>query len=356
MTKRVVRRVLYIVAVLVLLIIIAASCAVIWYKSSLSAIIGVKCGDDCEVIKFVVPEGSGASAIADKLEQSGVIKSALAFKIYLNLEADNKKIMPGEYEFKKDMSVKDIVKQLNEGVSAKVFRITFLPGETIAASKSRLLNSGYYTQAQIDEAFNKAYTHPLLATKPADASLEGYIWGDTYEFYQTATVDEILTRLFDEMWKIVQKNNLVEGYKKQGLTLHEGITLASVIQRESTADYEERRHVAQVFLLRLKTGTPLGSDAIIAYKADLMDSNRSKTDMSYLTKVGCPWNSRQCKGLPPTPIAAPSEGALRAAADPTNTKDWYFITGDDGKMYYATSEAGHSANIRKYCKKLCLYL
>ena len=355
MTKRVVRRVLYIVAVLVLLIIIAASCAVIWYKSNLSAIIGVKCGDDCEVTKIVVPEGSGASAVADGLEKAGIIKSALAFKIYLNLEAENKKIMPGEYEFKKDMSVKDIIKQLNEGVSAKVFRITFLPGETIATSKKRLFEVGY-TQAQIDEAFSKNYTHPLLATKPADASLEGYIWGDTYEFYQTATVDEILTRLFDEMWKVVQKNNLIEGYKKQGLSLHEGITLASVIQRESTANYEERRHVAQVFLLRLKTGTPLGSDAIIAYKADLVNPNRSKTDMSYLTKFSCPWNSRQCKGLPPTPIASPSEGSLRAAADPTNTKDWYFITGDDGKMYYATSEAGHNANVRKYCKKLCLYL
>lgn len=355
MSKRVVRRVLYIVAVLVLLIIIAGSCAVIWYKSNLSAIIGVKCSDNCEVIKFTVPEGSGASSIADSLEKAGVIKSALAFKIYLNLEADNKKIMPGEYEFKKDMSVKDIVKQLNEGVSAKVFRITFLPGETIAISKKRLLEVGY-TQGQIDDAFNKTYSHPLLTSKPADASLEGYIWGDTYEFYQTATVEEILTRLFDEMWKNVQKYNLVDGYKKQGLTLHEGITLASVIQRESTANYEERRHVAQVFLLRLKSGTPLGSDAIIAYKADLVNPNRSKTDMSYLTKFGCPWNSRQCKGLPPTPIATPSVDSMRAAADPTDTKDWYFITGDDGKMYYATSEAGHNANVRKYCKKLCQYL
>ncbi|MBR5418945.1 endolytic transglycosylase MltG [Candidatus Saccharibacteria bacterium] len=355
MSKRIVRRVLYIVAVIVLLIIIAGASAVIWYKSSLSAIIGVKCSDNCEVIKFTVPEGSGASSIADSLEKAGVIKSALAFKIYLNLEADNKKIMPGEYEFKKDMSVKDIVKQLNEGVSAKVFRITFLPGETIATSKKRLLEVGY-TQGQIDEAFNKTYSHPLLASKPADASLEGYIWGDTYEFYQTATVDEILTRLFDEMWKNVQKYNLVEGYKKQGLTLHEGITLASVIQRESTADYQERRHVAQVFLLRLKTNTPLGSDAIIAYEADLVNPNRSKTDMSYLTKFGCPWNSRQCKGLPPTPIAAPSVDSMRAAADPTDTKDYYFLTGDDGKMYYAKTEAGHNANIKKYCKKLCLYL
>ena len=355
MSKRIVRRVLYIVAVLVLLIIIAGACAVIWYKSNLSAIVGVKCSDNCEVIKLTVPEGSGASSIADSLEKAGVIKSALAFKIYLNLEADNKKIMPGEYEFKKDMSVKDIVKQLNEGVSAKVFRITFLPGETIATSKKRLLEVGY-TQSQIDDAFNKTYSHPLLTSKPAGASLEGYIWGDTYEFYQTATVEEILTRLFDEMWKNVQKYNLVDGYKKQGLTFHEGITLASVIQRESTANYEERRHVAQVFLLRLKSGTPLGSDAIIAYKADLVNPNRSKTDMSYLTKFGCPWNSRQCKGLPPTPIATPSVDSMRAAADPTDTKDWYFITGDDGKMYYATSEAGHNANVRKYCKKLCQYL
>jgi len=115
-------------------------------------------------------------------------------------------------------------------------------------------------------------------------------------------------------------------------------------------------HVAQVFLLRLSKGIPLGSDAIIGYAADQITPNRDKTDMSFLTTIDCPWNSRKCKGLPPTPISSPGVGALRSVAAPTQTDDLYFLTGDDQKMYYAHTEAEHNENARKYCKVLCGYL
>ena len=78
--------------------------------------------------------------------------------------------------------------------------------------------------------------------------------------------------------------------------------------------------------------------------------------MSYLTTIGCPWNSRKCQGLPPTPISTPNRDSLKAVADPTATTDLYFLTGDDGKMYYAQTEAGHNANIKNYCKKMCQIL
>lgn len=352
--KKTLRRVLYIIAVLLLLVIIAAASFVIWYKSNLSAVDSLKCaGEDCPVVDFIVESGDTANSVADDLESRGLIKSALAFKIYMTLEAQNKTIMPGTYQFSKNMKVEEIVKSLNEGVLAKVFRITFLPGETLRATKQHLLDVGY-TSDSIEAAFKKKYDHPLLASNKS-GSLEGYIWGDTYEFYNSTPVEEILTRLFDEMWKVVKEEKLEAGYQKQGLTLHQGITLASVIQREAPADYKEKRHIAQVFLTRYKNHDALGSDAVIAYWADQQNPDRDKTDMSYLDRVTCPWNSRDrnCDLIPPHPISAPGLDALKSVANPTNTSDYYFLTGDDGKMYYAKDEAGHNANIYAHCQKLC---
>ncbi len=356
MTKRVMKRVGYIAAVVVLLMIIAGAGAVIWYQSNISAIYDVKCTTkECESQKFVVVQGEGAAQIGDKLEQAGLIKSALAFRIYLTLNPDKRNLLPGEYQFSKNMSVEQIVKSLNTGIVARTVSLTFLPGETIRATRKKLIDAGF-AEAEVDEALNKQYDHELLKTKPADATLEGYIWGDTYEFYADSKVEDILKALFDQMLKVVKEENLISKYEARGLTLHQGITLASVVQRESTADYEEQRHVAQVFLTRLNRGIVLGSDAIIAYRADQLNPYRDKSDMSYLTSIDCPWNSRRCAGLPPTPISSPGRNALKAVADPSATQDLYFLTGDDGKMYYATTEAEHNANARQYCKELCKIL
>lgn len=356
MTKRIMKRIGYIAAVVVLLMIITGASAVIWYQSNISAIYDVKCTTkECESQKFVVVQGEGAAQIADKLEQAGLIKSALAFRIYLTLNPDKRNLLPGEYQFSKNMSVEQIVKSLNTGIVARTVSLTFLPGETIRATRKKLIDAGF-AEAEVDEALNKQYDHELLKTKPSEATLEGYIWGDTYEFYADSKVEDILKALFDQMLKVVKEENLISKYEARGLTLHQGITLASVVQRESTGDYEEQRHVAQVFLTRLDRGIVLGSDAIIAYRADQLNPYRDKNDMSYLTSIDCPWNSRRCSGLPPTPISSPGRNALKAVADPSATQDLYFLTGDDGKMYYATTEAEHNANARQYCKELCKIL
>jgi UPF0755 protein len=114
--------------------------------------------------------------------------------------------------------------------------------------------------------------------------------------------------------------------------------------------------VAKVFLKRLSLGVPLGSDAIIAYYADQQVENRDKSDMSYLDTTPCPWNSRRCAGLPPTAISSPGAGALNAVAHPADTDYLYFLTGDDGKMYYGRTEAEHEQNKVNYCQQMCLIL
>ena len=347
------------IALFILVLIIAtAVVAALWYKNSITAIESEKCaGENCKTISFVIKDGDATATVAERLEQQGIIKSALAFRIYIMLEAKDSTIKTGTYDFTKDMSVEEIVRSLNAGVAAKTFRITFLPGATIRDAKTRLAEAGY-SSADIEAAFKKNYNHPLLKNKPASASLEGYIYAETYEFYTTTTVEEILERTFDEMYRVVKDNNLIAEYKARGLNLHQGITLASVVQSEAGIMSEvDQQKVAQVFYARLKRKSVLGSDAIIAYRASQLNPNRDKTDLSYLDTIDCPWNSRKCAGLPPTPISNPSKLALLAVANPSETDYYYFISGYDKdgklKMYYARTEAEHQANIDQHCGNLC---
>ena len=336
----------------------AAIFSVLWYKKQITAVEAEKCaGENCPTLSFVIDEGETTTNIANKLEQAGIIRSALAFRIYMKLEATDRTLKTGTYTLSKDMNIEEIVKRFNEGAKAKTFRITFLPGATLTSVRARLLEVGYKAE-EIDAAFQKQYDHPLLKSKPASASLEGYIYGDTYEFYATASVENVLTRTFDEMYQVIKKEGLEAKYKAKGFTLHQGITLASVVQSEAgIMSAEDQQTVAQVFLTRLSKNMVLGSDAIIAYHANQVNPNRDKSDMSYLDTTPCPWNSRKCQGLPPTPISSPGKPALLAVANPSNTDYLFFISGYDAdgevKMYYAHTAAEHESNIQNHCGDLC---
>lgn len=345
----------FIFLIVVLIGVIAVCGALLWYKNAITAIDKEQCSEHCEYVSFAISDGATTASIANSLEEKGIIRSAFAFRAYLKIEAKDAILHSGNYDINNKMSVAELVKMFNEGAQAPTFRITFLPGGTIMDAKKRLAEKGYKS-ADIEAAFSKKYNHPVMKDMPSNGSIEGYIYGETYEFYTSATVEEILTRTFDELQKVVVNENLEAKYKAQGLTLYEGLSLASVVQRESGTIPGDMPHVAQVFILRLRKGIPLGSDAVIAYRADQLTENRDKTDMSYLTSIDCPWNSRKCAGVPPTPISSPGKGALLAVANPTDTDDLYFLTGDDMKMYYAHTEAEHNANAKQYCKKLCGYL
>ena len=150
------------------------------------------------------------------------------------------------------------------------------------------------------------------------------------------------------MYKVVQEQNLEQAFKKKGLSLYEGITLASIIQRE-VIGAEDQKLVAGIFYNRLAQGEPLGSDVTYQYAADKTGQERSPD-------LDSPYNTRRYKGLPPGPIAVPGESALMAAANPTKTDYIFFLSGDDDKTYFAETQAGHEENIKNHCAQKCLIL
>lgn len=241
-----------------------------------------------------------------------------------------------------------------ESQTAEVFSFTIRPGETIFDIQKNLANLGY-SETEITEAFNADYDFDFLKKRPAEASLEGYLYGETYEFYETASIKDILTKFLSGTEKIISENNLETRYESQGLSLFEGITLASIVQKESPAG--EQARIAQIFLSRLKYGWRLGSDVTVSYALDVVDPDRTTyTDNSSALQVNSCYNTRLYTGLPCGPIASPNLAALLAVADPADTTEGeylFFLTGDDGLMYYSSTESEHNQNIYLHCQILC---
>ena len=241
--------------------------------------------------------------------------------------------------------------ELEAEMKPDVYNFTVLPGETIFDIKNNLIKTGF-TDSEVEAAFNADYNYPMLKNRPAGATLEGFIHPETHEFEKTATANEILDTFLSQMQDIINQNNLESKYSAHNLSLFDGITLASVVQKEASP--ADQATVAQVFLSRLNNGIPMGSDVTVSYALDVVDPNRQiySDNHAALTVDSC-YNTRLHAGLPCGPISNPSISALLAVAEPSDTSYLYFLTGDDGMMYYSYTEAEHIQNIYSHCQVLC---
>lgn len=332
----------WIVGIFVVLIVVA--CAVVggvwhWYQQQL---VSPNPGSQ-ETVRFDVKSGYTSADVASALTQQGMIKNQRAFEIYYRLN-HSAGFKAGVYVLHKNMNVQDIVAHLEEGKPDE-FNLTFLPGATILDAKKVLIEAGY-AEKDIDAAFMKRYDHPLLKGRPADADLEGYIYGDTYSFFTDSSLDTILTKVFDHMYADIQGNKLEAAYAAKGMTLYEGIIFASIVQSE-VSNKSDMAHVSQVFHKRLAEDMPLGSDVTFIYGA-------RKLGVAPTVDLNSPYNTRVLQGLTPTPVSNPGIHALIAGANPSDTDDVYFVAGDDGKTYFSKTNEEHERLTREHCQQNCL--
>lgn len=333
------RLVLWILMSIIGVVLIAAACGYFWYMGALAPVNAQDKGE----VRVKIVAGSSPSAIARVLEEKKLIRSEFAFDIYTRLSGTRSKLQAGTYSLSPSESTEALVGHLVSGKTDE-FKITFLPGGMLSEHKARLLKAGY-SESEVDAALGKTYTHPLFVDKPAGSDLEGYIYGETYSFSSDATVEQILTKTFDEYYAKVKDNNLIELYKNQGLSLYEGITLASIIQREVSRS-DDQKQVAQVFYTRLSQDMPLGADATFVYAAKKLGVDPS-------VSLDSPYNTRIHAGLPPGPIASPGVTALQAVGTPASGDYLFFVSGDDGVNHFSRTQAEHDAAARQYCKKNC---
>jgi UPF0755 protein len=313
--------------------------ALSWYNFSIGAVDSANSSH--QRLKF--QQGSTAQDIANILKDQGLIRSKTAFRIYTELTSTKRKLQAGTYLFSANQSVSQIVEQLVKG-KTDAYNMTIPPGLTLGEIKKVFLKNGF-GEEEVDAALSKQYTHPLLASKPAEVNNEGYIYPETYQIDTSTTAEALVIRSFDQFQKELTANNLPAKLQARGFTLHQAVTLASMVQKEVSKPADQPQ-VAQVFEKRLHDGIQLGSDVTYIYAAKLLGVE-PRVDLD------SPYNTRKYPGYPPGAIANFNLSALKAVADPAPGDYVYFVAGDDGTTHFSHTFAEHEENIHKYCHKLC---
>lgn len=295
-------------------------------------------------VVVAIPSGSSLSDITKILKTKNVIRAEWAFRQYVLSEELSDKLKAGTYRMYTDESVKAIADDLVAGKVA-VDLFTILPGQRIDQVRKAFIADGF-SETAVDKAFNPdTYpNHPALVDKPAGASLEGYLYPDSFQ--RTADTDPsvIVKASLDEL-NTYLTTDVRSAFAAEGLTTFQAITLASVVERE-VATQADRATAAQVFLSRIKQGMRLQSDVTVLYGQVLAGKGTDQVNTSFES----PYNTFLHDGLPVGPISNVTNSGLQAVAHPSNTDYLFFVAGDDGVTYFSRTIAEHQAAVAAHCK------
>jgi UPF0755 protein len=297
-----------------------------------------------EPVVFEVPEGVGASTVADLLEEEGIIRSAFAFKLAARGDERSNKIRPGVYELERGMSSDEILARLSEAPpAAETFRVTIPEGLTVDQTLARIADAGPYTVEELERALDGVALPEWvpLAELPEDAvEFEGLLFPDTYEFVVTADPQEVLGKLMAQTEAVLDQVDLPEGYTKYDILI-----IASLIERE-TRVREEQPVVSSVIHNRLERPMRLELDATIQYARGEHTERVLFSDL----EVQSLWNTYRNDGLPPTPIANAGRTALVAAAEPDDTDYLFYVVNDlaTGAHAFAETLDEHNRNVAEF--------
>lgn len=303
-----------------------------------------------ELVEVNIPEGYLLPQISELLKDKKLIRNKQVFEQYVRNNGAAEDIKAGIYELSPSYSVQEIVAIITEGKIASNL-ITIAPGFRLDQIRRVFKNSGY-SDREIDVALDPAeyLDHPALVDKPHQASLEGYLYPESFQRTSATTARDIVELSLDEMSKRLTPE-IRAAFSAQGLSVFQAITLASVVERE-VASQADRDQAAQVFLKRLQTGMKLQSDATSSYGA-MIDGVLDQLSYQEVLAYQSAYNTYLNEGLPPGPISNMTEGALRAVAEPANT-DWlYFVSGDDGITYFSRTIEEHEQLTKQHCGELC---
>lgn len=322
----------------IVVLVLVCSTVVTWWNVSTSA----ADAKDITVRQFVVDKGSSSMSVATALQRAGFIRNAIAFCIYVKLYGGN--VQAGTHMLSPSFTLAKIAQTLASSTGTEI-NIQIPPGLTLDKLKDNFKKYDY-TEQDVTAAFSKKYNNPVLADLPKGASLEGYLYPDTYRVRAGDKLDVVINKALNQFYKVAKSNGILDGFKKHGLNIHKGITLASIVTKE-VKDPSDQKKVAGVFYNRLTQGYSLGSDVTFkyAYAQGLCNTNSPKCDSVYNTRIN--------KGLPPGPIANPSLSALKAVANPDSMTAMYFVAGDDGKTYFSDTLDQHNKAIAAHCTELC---
>jgi UPF0755 protein len=289
-----------------------------------------------------IPQGLGVSAIGHRLVGAGVIKSDWAFRLAVWRRGAARTLKAGEYRFAGAMRATDVVDRL---VSGSVFLrpITFPEGLTIGEMAAVYEASGLGSKAVFTAAARRGSL--VHAVDPTADDLEGYLFPETYNLPRNAGPE----RLVEQMAKrfvAVYDAPLREAARARGLTTRQVVTIASLIEKE-TSRPEERAVVSAVYQNRMRIGMGMQCDPTVIYalqRAGRWTGNLTRENLQF----DSPYNTYRYSGLPPGPIAAPGRASLAAAVAPADVPYLYFVSRNDGSHVFASTLAEHNRNVQQH--------
>lgn len=297
--------------------------------------------DAGENIYMVVKPGTTASEISDRLMQLGVIDSRLRFWWLMKLQGDASKFKTGTYAFTPHMDEQAVLDKLVAG-DTTVVKFTIPEGFGIKEIAKRLADEGLVDEQEFLAEAKDFAPYDYMKKRPnVRYAAEGYLFPDTYVIHSDVSAEGIMKMMAEDF-----DTRLTPALRQQaaakGLSIHDLITLASLVEKEARYD-EDRPIIAQVFFKRLQMGMPLQSDTTLQY---LMVGPKEDVSIED-TKIDSPYNTYQHEGLPPGPIASPGMKSILAVLNPANTDYLYFVADRQGHNHYSQTYDEHLAIVEQ---------
>lgn len=294
---------------------------------------------DPAVKEFTIQQGMSADGISKALASRGIVSDPRLFSLLCWYRKAAQKLKAGEYAFLPLSTPDQILEQITAG-RVIVHKVTLSEGSTVRDAARILGESGL---APRDEILRLSADSETAKSMGLDASgLEGYLFPETYYFRKTQDSASILRAMVDQFRRHLPES-WTDRSRKLGLSLHQIVTLASIIEKEAVVD-SERPVIAAVFLNRLKRSMPLQSDPTAVYD---LDGFSGPVESAHLKRQS-PYNTYVVKGLPPGPICNPGVKSIRAVFYPEDVPYLYFVSNDDGTHHFSETAAEHSRAVSRY--------
>ena len=319
------------------IVVLVGGAAWLWYEYDRFA--GQPADANGAPITMDIMANASFNAVAQQLKGAGIITHPIKFKFLARIKGDDKRLKAGEYELSPAMTPLEVLDTLVNG-KVVLHRLMVPEGFTIQEIAAELQRTGL---ANAEDFIALAMDSRLAAELDVpEETLEGYLFPDTYFFPKGVTPRTIISRMVQQFHEQFPPDWVARA-RQIGFTIHEIVTLASIIEKE-TGESSERPLISSVFHNRLKKRMRLESDPTVIYGIKDFDGNITRDHLTART----PYNTYMIRGLPPGPIANPGRHSLEAALYPAQTDYIYFVSKKDGTHYFSTTFDEHNQAVRRY--------
>jgi len=286
-----------------------------------------------------IPPHLGVLDIARRLDKADIIRSPFGFALLALVQGKARALKAGEYEVPQGANT-FVVLSLLEAGKVVYHHVLLQEGASLAELARAIEAEGL---ARADDVIRVGHDPIFLrALEIPGASVEGYLFPDTYQFAKGITPEEMLARMVMKM-RAQLTPELLSTARERGINVHQLLTLASIIEREAVVP-SELPLISAVFWNRLKIDMPLQADPTVQYAIGKGRQALTRDDLL----VDHPYNTYRRPGLPPGPIANPGLLAIRAAANPARVNYLYFVAMDERRHQFSQSLNDHNEAVARY--------